>query len=64
MPKGQEPRPGAVSIAAEVPLSEMFGYSTDIRSMTQGRGTYSMEFSHYFEVPNNIAQEIVKKRNG
>jgi elongation factor G len=46
-----------------VPLSEMFGYSTDIRSMTQGRGSYSMEFDHYEEAPRNVTEEIVKKRN-
>lgn len=57
-------RSGVKIINAIVPLAEMFGYSTDLRSMTQGRGTYTMEFSHYFEVPNNIAQEIIKKRNG
>ncbi len=57
-------RSGNKIVNALVPLAEMFGYSTDLRSMTQGRGTYSMEFSHYFEVPNNIAQEIIKKRNG
>ncbi|RPF66161.1 hypothetical protein EGV97_09650, partial [Helicobacter pylori] len=43
---------------------EMFGYSTDLRSATQGRGTYSMEFDHYGEVPSNIAKEIVEKRKG
>ncbi|MGP1561707.1 MAG: elongation factor G [Helicobacteraceae bacterium] len=53
----------AKKVVAMVPLSEMFGYSTDIRSMTQGRGTYSMEFDHYEEVPSNIAEEIIKKRN-
>jgi len=42
----------------------MFGYSTDLRSFTQGRGTYSMEFDHYEEVPRNVAEEIIKKRNG
>jgi len=42
----------------------MFGYSTDLRSMTQGRGTYSMVFDHYEEVPNNIAEEIIKERQG
>jgi elongation factor G len=42
----------------------MFGYSTDLRSATQGRATYAMEFDHYEEVPNNIAQEIMKERNG
>ena len=47
-------------IDGEVPLSEMFGYATAIRSLTEGRGTFTMEFSHYQEVPNNIAQEIVE----
>ncbi|MDR1912750.1 MAG: elongation factor G [Helicobacteraceae bacterium] len=55
---------GIKKVLALVPLSDMFGYSTDLRSMTQGRGTYTMEFSHYEEVPNNVAEEIVKKRNG
>jgi elongation factor G len=55
-------RMGAKVVCALVPLSEMFGYSTDVRSMTQGRGTYSMEFSHYAETPKNVADEIVKKR--
>jgi elongation factor G len=41
----------------------MFGYSTDLRSMTQGRATYSMEFDHYEEVPQNVAKEIIEKRN-
>ena len=54
---------GVKKVTAMVPLSEMFGYSTDLRSMTQGRGTYSMEFAHYEEVPNNVSEEIVKKRN-
>ncbi len=55
---------GVKQINAFVPLAEMFGYSTDLRSMTQGRGTYSMVFDHYEEVPNNIAQEIIKERQG
>ncbi len=55
-------RNGIKVVTAMVPLSEMFGYSTDIRSMTQGRGSYSMEFDHYEEVPRNVADEIVKKR--
>jgi elongation factor G len=55
-------RNGIKVVTAMVPLSEMFGYSTDIRSMTQGRGSYSMEFDHYEEVPRNVAEEIVKKR--
>lgn len=55
---------GVKKVTALVPLSEMFGYSTDLRSSTQGRGTYSMVFEHYEEVPNNVSAEIVKKRNG
>ena len=47
-------------IESKVPLSEMFGYATTIRSLTQGRGTYNMEFSHYEEVPNNVAQTIIE----
>ena len=50
-------------IHAEVPLSDMFGYATDLRSATQGRATYSMEFSKYAEVPNNIAEAIIKERS-
>ena len=59
-----EDRAGNKIVTAMVPLAEMFGYSTDLRSFTQGRGTYSMEFDHYEEVPKNVAEEIVKKRNG
>jgi len=59
-----EPRAGAQVIAAFVPLSEMFGYATQLRSMTQGRATYSMQFDHYDEVPGNIAQEIVTRAKG
>ncbi|MDR0664007.1 MAG: elongation factor G [Helicobacteraceae bacterium] len=55
---------GVKKVTALAPLSEMFGYSTDLRSMTQGRGTYSMEFERYEEVPNNVADEVIKKRNG
>ena len=55
---------GIKKVNAFVPLSEMFGYSTDLRSMTQGRGTYSMVFDHYEEVPHNIAEEIIKERQG
>ena len=47
-----------------VPLAEMFGYSTDLRSMSQGRATYSMVFDNYAEVPRNVSDEIIKKRNG
>ena len=53
-------RAGLRVIDAKVPLSEMFGYVTALRSMTEGRGTYTMEFDHYAVVPNNIAQSIVE----
>ncbi len=56
-------RSGNKIVTAMVPLAEMFGYSTDLRSFTQGRGTYSMEFDHYEEVPKNVAEEIIKKRS-
>ncbi len=56
-------RGGNKIITAFCPLAEMFGYSTDLRSQTQGRATYSMEFDHYDEVPRNVSDEIVKKRN-
>ncbi len=57
-------RAGNKIVDAFVPLAEMFGYSTDLRSATQGRATYAMEFDHYEEVPKNVAEEIIKKRNG
>ena len=57
-------RGGNKIISAFCPLAEMFGYSTDLRSQTQGRATYSMEFDHYEEVPRNVSEEIIKKRNG
>ena len=57
-------RAGSKIVDAFVPLSEMFGYSTDLRSATQGRATYSMEFDHYAEVPKAVSEEIQKKRNG
>ena len=57
-------RMGLKIVNAFVPLAEMFGYSTDLRSATQGRGTYTMEFDHYGEVPSNISKEIMEKRNG
>jgi len=56
-------RAGNKIVNAFVPLSEMFGYSTDLHSMTQGRATYAMEFDHYEEVPQNVAKEIIEKRN-
>ncbi len=64
MIEGMDDRSGNKIVNAFVPLSEMFGYSTDLRSATQGRATYSMEFHHYDEVPRNVSEEIIKKRNG
>jgi elongation factor G len=58
------PRAGAQVIEAHVPLAEMFGYATDLRSKTQGRATYTMQFAHYAQVPNNIAETIVTKAKG
>ncbi len=57
-------RAGIKLVTAMIPLSEMFGYSTDLRSMSQGRATYSMIFDNYSEVPRNVSEEIIKKRNG
>lgn len=62
--QGQDERGQAKVVTANVPLASMFGYATDIRSMTQGRASYSMEFAHYDKVPPNVAQEIIKKRGG
>ncbi|MGI6551694.1 MAG: elongation factor G [Bacillota bacterium] len=62
--EGMELRSGAQVIRALVPLAEMFGYATELRSYTQGRGTYVMQFSHYELVPKNIAEEIIAKRQG
>lgn len=62
--EGMESRSGAQLIRGFVPLSEMFGYATDLRSRTQGRGTYVMQFSHYEQTPKNITEEIVAKRQG
>jgi elongation factor G len=62
--EGMDARFGAQIIRAKVPLSEMFGYSTTLRSRTQGRGVYSMEISHYEEVPKSIAEEIIAKGKG
>ena len=60
-PLGQESRGNALAIDAMVPLSEMFGYATSLRSNTQGRGNFTMVFDHYEEVPRNIAEEVIKK---
>jgi len=56
-----EPRAGVQVITARVPLSEMFGYSTNLRSMTQGRGNYTMQFAVYDEVPKSVSEEIIAK---
>ncbi|MBK9107666.1 MAG: elongation factor G [Saprospiraceae bacterium] len=65
MPKGQEQRMGgAVAIQAEVPLSEMFGYVTQLRTITSGRASSTMEFSHYAPVPKQVAEEIIAKAKG
>jgi elongation factor G len=57
--KGLEPRPGVQVVQAEVPLATMFGYATDLRSATQGRAVFTMQFDHYEPVPHNLAEEIV-----
>ncbi len=62
--EGMNSEEGLSKVAAKVPLAEMFGYATDIRSKTQGRGIFSMEFSHYAEVPRNVAETIVEKNQG
>jgi len=62
--EGQEPRGNAKAVTARVPLSEMFGYATDLRSNTQGRATYTMQFDAYEEVPPNIAERVVEQRMG
>jgi elongation factor G len=58
------PRSGAQVINAFVPLAEMFGYATELRSRTQGRGTYTMQFSHYAQTPENVAERIIARRHG
>ena len=63
-PMGQESRGNALAIKAMVPLSEMFGYVTSLRSNTQGRGNFTMQFDHYEEVPKNISEDIIKKNGG
>ncbi|MDZ4248433.1 MAG: hypothetical protein U1D32_04145, partial [Patescibacteria group bacterium] len=59
---GMEERGEAKVVNAFVPLANMFGYATELRSMTQGRASYSMEFDHYEEVPRNIAEEVIGTR--
>jgi len=58
---GMDDTPAGKTVTAEVPLSEMFGYATTVRSMSQGRATFTMEFAKYMEVPSNIAETIIKK---
>jgi elongation factor G len=58
----EEIQGGGKTVKAEVPLAEMFGYSTILRSLTQGRATYSMEFKHYSEAPKNVAEAIISSR--
>jgi elongation factor G len=62
--EGMGTESGIAKVTAKVPLAEMFGYATDIRSKTQGRGIFSMEFSHYDEVPRNVAEAIIAKSKG
>ena len=59
----QDERGNAIIVQAHIPLSEMFGYVTDLRSFTQGRGNYSMKFDHYAEVPKSIAEKIIKNNS-
>jgi elongation factor G len=61
MIKAQEPGPTGVRVKADCPLSEMFGYIGDLRTMTSGRGQFSMEFSHYAPCPANVAEEVIKE---
>ena len=62
--EGMEARGNTQVIRGFVPLSEMFGYATDLRSKTQGRGTYNMQSDHFEEIPRSIAEEIIAKRKG
>jgi len=62
--KGMDSRKDAQVLNAEVPLSEMFGYATELRSMTQGRAVFTMQFSHYAEAPAFIREQIVEKYQG
>ena len=62
--EGMDARGNAQVVRSMVPLSEMFGYATNLRSNTQGRGVFSMHFDHYAEVPKSISEEIIKKNKG
>jgi elongation factor G len=59
--QGTDDSPSGKLINAQVPLGEMFGYATSLRSMSQGRATFTMEFDHYAEAPNSIAEQVIKK---
>ena len=61
--QGMDDIPGGIkAVKAEVPLAEMFGYATTLRSLSQGRATYTMEFKHYVEAPKNIAEAVISKK--
>jgi elongation factor G len=62
--EGMDSKNGAQVVKAKVPLSEMFGYVTQLRTITSGRASSTMEFSHYSEVPRNIAEEVIAKAKG
>jgi elongation factor G len=62
--EGMGTEASVAKVTANVPLAEMFGYATDIRSKTQGRGIFTMEFSHYGEVPRNVAEAMISKNSG
>ena len=59
--QGSDDSPSGKLINAQVPLGDMFGYATSLRSLSQGRATFTMEFDHYAEAPNNIAEQVIKK---
>ncbi len=59
---GMDETPSGKTITAEVPLAEMFGYATDLRSLSQGRATYTMEFAKYCEAPANVAEAVINKK--
>ena len=60
--RDQEERANAIVVRAFVPLSEMFGYATQLRSLTQGRASYTMEFKHYAEAPKNVAEAVIEAK--
>jgi elongation factor G len=62
--QGRESRAGSEIINVQVPLAAMFGYATDIRSRTQGRGSFTMHFSHYQQTPANVSEEVIGKATG